>query len=65
MRSWRTTVLGVISILVALLEAVRDLVDLDTATNPDWNLVFLAIATGIGLIWARDNDKSSETVGAK
>ena len=65
MKSWKTTVMGVCAILVAVAGAVKMLVDNDPATNPDWTAVCAAVAAGIGLIAARDNGKSSESVGAK
>ena len=65
MVSWKTTVMGVCAILTAVVGAVKLLVDGDPATNPDWTAVIAAVAAGIGLIAARDNDKTSESVGAK
>jgi len=64
-KSWKTTVMGVCAILTAVAGAVKLLVDGDPATNPDWTATLAAVAAGIGLIAARDNDKSSESVGAK
>jgi len=65
MKSWKTTVMGVCAILVAVAGAVKLLVDDDPATNPDWTAVCAAVAAGIGLISARDNRVSSEDVGVK
>ena len=65
MKSWKTTVMGVCAILTAVAGAVKLLVDGDPATNPDWTATLAAVAAGIGLIAARDNDKSLESVGAK
>jgi len=64
-KSWKTTVFGICAILTAVAGAVKLLVDNDPATNPDWTAVCAAVAAGIGLIAARDNNKSSESVGAK
>jgi len=64
-KSWKTTVMGICAILVAVAGAVKLLVDGDPATNPDWTAVCAAVAAGIGLITARDNNKTSESVGAK
>ncbi len=63
--SWKTTVLGVVGILAALCGAATALLDGDPATNVDWPTLGTAIATGIGLIMARDNNRTSEAVGAK
>lgn len=65
MNSWKTTLLGVFSILSAVSNAAIALLDTDTATNPDWTIVLAAVMAGIGLICARDNSKTSEAAGAK
>ena len=65
MKSWQTTVAGVLTIVVAVGSAVLAIVDNDTMTNPDWAIVMAAITAGIGLIFSRDNNKTSESVGAK
>ena len=65
MKSWKTTVMGVCAILVAVAGAVKMLVDNDPSTNPDWTAVCAAVAAGVGLIAARDNKVTSEDAGAK
>ncbi len=54
MNSWRTTVLGILAILGAIISVVKPLIDGDPATNPDFGAAFTAIMAGIGLICARD-----------
>ena len=61
--SWKTTTAGVLSIVVAVASAA--LVWLKTGSLPDFGPVVAAVTAGVGLIAARDNDKSSEDVGAK
>ena len=61
--SWKTTTAGVLSIVVAVASAA--LVWLKTGGLPDFGPVMAAVTAGVGLIAARDNDKSSEDVGAK
>mgnify|MGYP001608007637 CR=1 FL=1 len=63
--SIKTTVLGVCSILAAVGGAGMALLDGNAATNVDWPTLIAAITAGVGLIAARDNDKSSEDVGVK
>lgn len=63
--SWKTTVMGICSILGVLATAVKALVDGDPSTTVDYQMVVAGITAGVGLIMARDNDKSSEDVGAK
>src|SRR5688500_20255917 len=65
MKSWQTTLAGIAAIVAAIANAIVAQFDSDPMTVPDWPLVVAAIAAGIGLIRARDNDKSSEDVGAK
>lgn len=64
-RSWKTTLLGIGTILSAIGPALVAAFDADAATNPNWPVLITAITAGFGLIVARDNDKSSEAVGAK
>lgn len=65
MNSWKTTACGVIAILTAVLSAVKAMIDGDPATVADWGAVSAAVIAGAGLIFARDNSKSSEDAGAK
>ncbi len=64
-RSWKTTTAGLAAILAALFAALTAERDGDPATVADWNTVAIAAAAGAGLLSARDNNKSSEQVGAK
>ena len=61
--SWKTTTAGVLSIVVAVASAA--LVWLKTGSLPDFGPVIAAVTAGVGLLAARDNDKSCEDVGAK
>lgn len=65
MASWKTTVTGICTIVVAIGAAIKALVDGDASTNPDWPTVISAVTAGIGLIVARDNSVTSEQAGAK
>lgn len=65
MKSWRTTTLGIITILGALMGVVKCLIDNDPSTNPDWQTAIAAMTAGWGLIVARDNSVTSEAAGAK
>lgn len=63
-KSWKTTLAGIASILTAIAGALTSLTDSDPNTNPDWMATGAAITAGVGLIAARDNNKTSEQVGA-
>lgn len=65
MTSWKTTTTGVLAIISALVGAAQVLLDGNPATNPDYAVLVPAILAGIGLITARDNNVTSEDVGAK
>ncbi len=65
MKSWKTTLIGILTgagILVVQLIAV-----LDSDPETTWSIAqFSAGLAAMGIGWfARDNDKSSEDVGAK
>jgi hypothetical protein len=52
--SWRTTTLGIITIITAITGVVQSLIDNDPATNPDLTVAIAAVISGIGLIMAKD-----------
>ncbi len=64
-RSWKTTLaavgllLHVLSVIVPELDAVEHLQALD------WNVLVPEVLVALGLLAARDGDKTSEDVGAK
>jgi anti-sigma-K factor RskA len=64
MKSWKTTLAGIAAIVAAVATAVSAQLDNDPGTVPDWTMVIAMITAGVGLVLARDNDKSSEQVGA-
>jgi hypothetical protein len=60
--SWKTALSGIAAIGVGFFEIANGF----TNGKPiDWALAGTSISTGIGLIFARDNNKTSEEVGAK
>ena len=65
MKSWKTTVAGVLTAIIPVLNAVQAFIDGDPATVPDWGLAIAAVTAGLGLFFARDNNVSSEEAGAK
>lgn len=62
-RSWKTTTFGISGLVVVLGGALGLLTDNNPQTNPDWNTVVAAVIANIGLIFARDNDKTSTQLG--
>lgn len=66
MNSWRTTICGALAILASgITLVIIPSLDGDLATAPNWGAFGSAIMAGIGLLFARDNNKSSEDVGIK
>ena len=62
MKSPKTTITGIIVILIAGLSAAKLML---TGGSPDWTATIAAIMSGAGLIAARDNNVTSEQAGAK
>lgn len=63
--SWKTNVAGIATIVGAICAALKAQFDNDPSTVADWPLVVAAVTGGIGLLFARDNNVTSEDVGAK
>ena len=63
-KSWKTTAAGISAIVAAVAGAAGLMLDGKPDTNPDWTALIAAVTAGIGLVMARDNDKSSEDVGS-
>lgn len=62
MKSWKTTVTGILAIVVALAGAAKAVI---AGVAIDYPTVISAITAGVGLISARDNNVTSEAAGAK
>lgn len=63
--SWKTSALGLSAILIAGGAYLNAAYDNDPATIPDTAALVAAVLAGIGLLFARDNTKSSKAVGVK
>jgi len=58
--NWKTTIMGIGSLMALWGPALELLFDSDPLTQPDWNLLVAGTISAIGLIYARDKDKSTE-----
>ena len=65
MKSWKTTTLGILTLVGAAVAAAKALLDNDPTTVPNWEAVITAATAGFGLLFARDNNVTSEQAGAK
>jgi hypothetical protein len=64
-KSWKTSLAGIAAVGVVLFAALEMQFDNDPLTVPNWGAVVGAMIAGVGLLFARDNDVSSESAGAK
>ena len=54
MRNWKTTTIGVLTMIIALATGTKEY--LQTDTLPDIGLIVAAVLSGWGLIQAKDNN---------
>jgi hypothetical protein len=64
-KSWKTSLAGIAAVGVVLFAALEMQFDNNPLTVPNWGAVVGAMIAGVGLLFARDNDVSSESAGAK
>ena len=64
-QSWQTSAAGTVAILAGLLFLACQVLGIEAPAIESTSAAIAAISTGVGLMRARDNDKSSEQVGAK
>ena len=65
MKNTKTTLAGVGAILIAVGGALKALFDGDPATNLDITTTIAAVTAGIGLILAKDADKTAAAIDPK
>lgn len=65
MKSWKTTLIGLISGIMLILPQISTVLDEDPTTNPEYQMILAGLAAmGIGG-FARDNNKSSQDIGIR
>jgi len=57
MENYKTTLLGIASILIAIGTFLKAAFDGDPSTVPDYEATFMAVTLGVGLISAKDSTK--------
>jgi hypothetical protein len=65
MKSWKTTTAGILGILGLLATGLAATLDNDPGTVAQWEIILPMIISQAGLLFARDNNVSSEAAGAK
>lgn len=63
--NWKTTLTGVLTLVGIISRSALLMIDNDATTNPNWSVVIPAAVAAIGLIFARDADKSSQDSGVR
>ncbi len=64
MKSWKTTAAGIAALLAVIATAIASQFDGDASTTAEWGAVVTAVFVALGFVASRDNDRSSEDVGA-
>ena len=59
-KSWKTTVTAILAFLTFSWSQVQTLVDSDALTNPDYSGWIASAIALVGMLFARDNDVTSE-----
>lgn len=62
--SWKTTLMGIATILIAVGTQLKNMFDNDPTTALNWEALTAGVAIGLGLIAARDNKVADESAGA-
>jgi hypothetical protein len=62
MKSWKTTVLGILGILTLLVSAAKALLDSDPATNLDLSIFIPALFAAVTGLFAKDSNVTGGTV---
>lgn len=63
MKSWRTTLAGIVTGLVLLLGQAQTMLDDDPKTNPEYSIIIAGVTAIIAGFNARDNVVTSEQAG--
>lgn len=63
-KSWKTTYAAIATFTIAILSAGILMFDGDPTTNPDVGALVAAGTAAVGLLFARDNNVTSEAAGA-
>jgi lysylphosphatidylglycerol synthetase-like protein (DUF2156 family) len=65
MKNWKTTTAAIAAAVSAIAGAVVAITDSDPDTVANWSEVVPLVIFAVGLLFARDADKTSQSSGAK
>ena len=65
MKSWKTTLGGILSQLPIIWMQASKLIDGDSLTNPNWSILMGSVMAIAAFFYARDNNVTSEQAEAK
>lgn len=54
MKNWKTTALGISTVIAAIAGVIQATLDSDPTTNADITVAVAAVMSGLGLIFAKD-----------
>lgn len=63
--AWKTKGTAIAALVTIIGPMAKLLLDGDPKTNPDWNTSIPLILAALGVLFARQNNQSSEDVGIK
>lgn len=64
-KNWKTTLAGIGVLLASIGMAMQSHFDSNAETVVSWEVLFASVAGGIGLIFAKDGDKSTAQLSKK
>lgn len=64
-KNWKTTLAGLGAILISVGVAMQSHFDGNPETVVNWEVVLASLVAGVGLLYARDGDKSSAQLAEK
>lgn len=64
-KNWKTTLAGLGAILISVGVAMQAFFDGNPETVVNWEVVLASLVAGLGLVFARDGDKSTAQLAEK
>ena len=58
-RSWKTTTAAILLAVSAITESLSAILDDNASTEPDWSLTAALVIAAVGMLFARDADRTT------